>query len=73
LSCVLLLVVIASHPFLTSLPAGAHAFFKEPEVLRGDQVPQLKWSAPDEEALVAFLVGEWQQGLGRWLRCGALG
>jgi hypothetical protein len=41
-------------------------------VLRGDQVPQLKWSAPDEEALVAFLVGEWRSaGSGQWL-CVAL-
>ena len=34
------------------------AFFKEPEALRGEAMPALKWSAPDEEGLIAFLVGE---------------
>lgn len=36
----------------------ARRLFKEPDVLRGEQVPQLKWTAPDTEGLVAFLVGE---------------
>lgn len=36
----------------------ARQLFKEPEVLRGDQVPALKWSAPDTDGLVKFLVGE---------------
>ena len=30
----------------------------EPNVLRGEQVPPLKWIAADEEGLVKFLVGE---------------
>ncbi len=30
----------------------------EPDVLKGDSMPQLKWTAADEEGLVQFLVGE---------------
>lgn len=36
----------------------ARRLFKEPDVLKGDQVPQLKWSAPDTDGLVQFLVHE---------------
>jgi hypothetical protein len=45
------------------------AFFKEPDVLQADQLPPLKWTAPDEDALVAFLVGESCVACGgeRWL------
>lgn len=32
--------------------------FAEPNVLRGDKIPPLKWVAADEEGLVKFLVGE---------------
>ena len=35
-----------------------HSLCAEPNVLRGDQVPALKWIAADEEGLVKFLVGE---------------
>ena len=38
--------------------AAAHAFFKDPDVHHGEQLPQLKWTAPDEEGLVDFLVRE---------------
>lgn len=30
----------------------------EPDVLKGQDLPALKWTAADEEGLVAFLVGE---------------
>lgn len=36
----------------------AAEFFKQPDVTPADQLPPLKWTAPDEEALVAYLVGE---------------
>jgi hypothetical protein len=36
----------------------AAAFFKQPEVTPADQLPPMKWSSPDVEGLVAFLVGE---------------
>ncbi|BDA49648.1 Flap endonuclease 1 [Coccomyxa sp. Obi] len=36
----------------------ARRLFKEPDVLKGDSMPQLKWTAADEEGLVQFLVGE---------------
>jgi hypothetical protein len=42
----------------------AAKFFKEPEVTPADQLPPLKWTAPDEDGLVAYLVGEgWLGGL----------
>jgi flap endonuclease-1 len=34
------------------------AWHAEPEVLRGDQLPPLKWVAADEEGMVQFLVTE---------------
>ena len=30
----------------------------EPQVLRGEQLPPLKWTASDEEGMVQFLVNE---------------
>ncbi|KAI3830875.1 hypothetical protein MKW92_050983 [Papaver armeniacum] len=36
----------------------ARRLFKEPLVTANDQQPELKWSPPDEEGLVAFLVTE---------------
>lgn len=33
-------------------------FFRNPEVLSAENMAPLKWTAPDEEGLVAFLVGE---------------
>jgi len=36
----------------------AAAFFKQPEVTPADQLPPMKWSSPDVEGLVAFLVGK---------------
>lgn len=30
----------------------------EPDVLKGDSMPQLKWTTADEEGLVQFLVGD---------------
>lgn len=30
----------------------------EPEVLKGDSMPQMKWTAADEEGIVQFLVGD---------------
>lgn len=36
----------------------ARRLFQEPEVLKGDQVPALKWSAPDTDGLIQFLVNE---------------
>jgi flap endonuclease-1 len=32
--------------------------FAEPSVLKGEDLPALKWSAANEEGLVSFLVGE---------------
>ena len=34
----------------------ARRLFKEPDVLKGDQTPAIKWKAPDEEGLIEFLV-----------------
>jgi flap endonuclease-1 len=34
----------------------ARELFKNPEVLKGEDVPQMKWTKPDEEGLVEFLV-----------------
>ncbi|EFJ45423.1 nuclease, Rad2 family [Volvox carteri f. nagariensis] len=36
----------------------SHEFFKNPEVTPAAELPQLKWSSPDEEGLVQFLVNE---------------
>ncbi|KAJ9525581.1 hypothetical protein QJQ45_003311 [Haematococcus lacustris] len=36
----------------------SHEFFKNPEITPCETIPPLKWSEPDEEGLVAFLVGE---------------
>lgn len=36
----------------------ARRLFKEPLVFTGDQLPELKWSPPDEEGLINFLVNE---------------
>ncbi|GAB4813462.1 hypothetical protein N2152v2_000508 [Parachlorella kessleri] len=36
----------------------ARQLFKEPDVLKGDQVPPMKWTAPDSEGLIQFLVNE---------------
>lgn len=36
----------------------ARRLFKEPLVFREDEVPELKWSSPDEEGLISFLVNE---------------
>ncbi|RAL50097.1 hypothetical protein DM860_007771 [Cuscuta australis] len=36
----------------------ARRLFKEPLVLKGDDQPELKWGAPDEEGLVEFLVDQ---------------
>lgn len=49
----------AKYPIPDNFPyQAAREFFKNPEVTPGDKLPPLKWSAPDEEGLVAFLVGE---------------
>lgn len=54
----------AKYPLPEPYPyKEAAAFFAEPEVTPAEQLPPLKWSAPDEEGLIAFLVGE----SGRWL------
>lgn len=37
---------------------GARRLFLQPEVVDCAAVPEFKWTPPDEEALVAFLVGE---------------
>ncbi|GLT38577.1 hypothetical protein SLA2020_128190 [Shorea laevis] len=37
---------------------GARQLFKEPLVLTDDEQLDLKWTAPDEEGLIAFLVNE---------------
>ena len=37
---------------------GARRLFLQPEVVDAASLPEFKWSPPDEEALVAFLVGE---------------
>jgi hypothetical protein len=50
----------AKYPLPEPYPyKEAAAFFAEPEVTPAEQLPPLKWSAPDEEGLIAFLVGEW--------------
>jgi flap endonuclease-1 len=36
----------------------ARQLFKEPDVLRKDDLPQIKWTAPDEDGLVKWLVEE---------------
>ncbi|CAH9075898.1 unnamed protein product [Cuscuta epithymum] len=36
----------------------ARLLFKDPLVLKGDDQPELKWGAPDEEGLVEFLVNQ---------------
>ncbi|EFN50740.1 hypothetical protein CHLNCDRAFT_37697 [Chlorella variabilis] len=36
----------------------ARRLFKEPDVVKGDQIPQLKWTSPDTEGLIDFLVKE---------------
>lgn len=36
----------------------ARCLFKEPLVFNGDEEPEIKWSPPDEEGLIAFLVNE---------------
>ncbi|GLC37417.1 Elongation of fatty acids protein 2 [Pleodorina starrii] len=36
----------------------SHEFFKNPEVTPAAELPQLKWTSPDEEGLVQFLVNE---------------
>lgn len=36
----------------------ARRLFKEPLVFREDEIPELKWSSPDEEGLINFLVKE---------------
>lgn len=49
----------AKYPLPEPYPyKEAAAFFAEPEVTPAEQLPPLKWSAPDEEGLIAFLVGE---------------
>jgi hypothetical protein len=49
----------AKYPLPEPYPyKEAAAFFAEPDVTPADQLPPLKWSAPDEEGLLAFLVGE---------------
>lgn len=49
----------AKYPLPEPYPyKEAAKFFVEPEVTPADQLPPLKWTAPDEEALVAYLVGE---------------
>lgn len=49
----------AKYPLPEPYPyKEAAQFFKEPEVTPADQLPALKWTPPDEEALVAYLVGE---------------
>lgn len=40
------------------LAERAAAPIAEPDVLKAEDVPALKWQAADEEGLVAFLVGE---------------
>ena len=35
---------------------AARALFKNPEVFRGDEIPEIKWAKPDEEGLIDFLV-----------------
>ncbi|KAG2440013.1 hypothetical protein HXX76_004130 [Chlamydomonas incerta] len=38
----------------------SHEFFKNPEVTPSADIPPMKWTAPDEEGLVQFLVNEKQ-------------
>ena len=37
---------------------AARELFKNPEVLKGESIPEIKWTKPDEEGLVDFLVRE---------------
>jgi flap endonuclease-1 len=37
---------------------AARELFKNPEVFRGDEIPEIKWTKPDEEGLIDFLVKE---------------
>eukprot|EP00798_Chlamydomonas_sp_ICE-L_P007372 gene7372-495_t len=37
---------------------AARDFFKDPEVLKTEQLPPLKWTDPDTDGLVSWLVGE---------------
>ena len=37
---------------------AARELFKNPEVLKGNDIPEIKWIKPDEEGLVDFLVRE---------------
>ena len=37
---------------------AARELFNNPEVLKGDDIPEIKWTKPDEEGLVDFLVRE---------------
>lgn len=49
----------AKYPLPEPYPyKEAREFFKDPEVLSTADLPPLKWSLPDEEGLIAFLVGE---------------
>jgi len=64
--CCLYMLLQALDPAKYPLPEPypykeAAAFFKDPDVTPADQLPPLKWTAPDEDALVAFLVGECQE------------
>ncbi|KAI7845959.1 hypothetical protein COHA_000505 [Chlorella ohadii] len=36
----------------------ARQLFKQPDVLRGEAIPALKWSAPDKDGVIQFLVHE---------------
>jgi flap endonuclease-1 len=48
----------AKYPLPEPYPyKEAAEFFKAPEVTPADQLPVLKWTPPDEDALVAYLVG----------------
>eukprot|EP00882_Tetradesmus_deserticola_P015453 GHRQ01016466.1.p1 GENE.GHRQ01016466.1~~GHRQ01016466.1.p1 ORF type:complete len:179 (+),score=83.68 GHRQ01016466.1:1836-2372(+) len=49
----------AKYPLPEPYPyKEAAAFFAQPDVTHAEQLPPLKWSAPDVEGLIAFLVGE---------------
>jgi len=36
----------------------ARKLFKDPEVLKGDSLPEIKWRSPDRDGLIQFLVNE---------------
>eukprot|EP00882_Tetradesmus_deserticola_P021500 GHRQ01023273.1.p1 GENE.GHRQ01023273.1~~GHRQ01023273.1.p1 ORF type:complete len:252 (+),score=88.80 GHRQ01023273.1:841-1596(+) len=56
----------AKYPLPEPYPyKEAAAFFAQPDVTHAEQLPPLKWSAPDVEGLIAFLVGAWW---GSWPR-----